>query len=67
MTNDASENPFQSPASSQPESLIPAPTRFFWGIGGGLLLLCLLIMLPAPGLGILGLMIVVPGLLRGFW
>jgi len=67
VQENAPENPFQSPLPSEPvPNRPPFPTGIFWGMSGGLLLVCLLLLLAIPGLGMVALLLVVPGLLRGF-
>jgi len=68
MTNDDPDNPFQSPLSGEPDQNSPPfPSGLFWGVSGGLLLFCVFLLFTVPGLGIIGLFLVVPGVLRGFF
>lgn len=66
MQENDPDNPFQSPLASEPRNFPPFPTEIFWGICGSLLLLCVVLLFKVPGLGILSLFLVVPGILRGF-
>ncbi|MEX1041494.1 MAG: hypothetical protein WDZ51_12725 [Pirellulaceae bacterium] len=67
MQENDSENPFQSPVSSEPKlNKPPFPTGLFWGASGGLLLVCLVLFFTFRGLGMIGLLVLVPAMLRGF-
>lgn len=67
MSENNSDNPFQSPLPSEPvPNRPPFPAKIFWGMNSGLLLLCLLLLFTVRGLGIVAFFFVIPGMLRGF-
>ncbi|MEX1041497.1 MAG: hypothetical protein WDZ51_12740 [Pirellulaceae bacterium] len=66
VTEDKSENPFQSPVVPETHSRRPFPAALFSGVAVTLVAFCGALLWVQPGVGILASLLVVPGLLRGF-
>ncbi|MEX0794134.1 MAG: hypothetical protein WD045_13445 [Pirellulaceae bacterium] len=66
MSENDSENPFESPKDAPNPQLRPFPNAVLCGVAVVLVVTCIGLLFVEPGLGILGLLLVCPGLLRWF-
>jgi len=66
VNQDNSENPFKSPVDAPNPQTRPSPNAVLCGVAVVLVVACIGLLFVEPGVGILALLLVCPGLLRWF-